>query len=234
VSVPNGAPGCADGGSFGRTGAAASGALLLLAASAAAATPAAEWSDLYGRCAKAVTKVEALDTEGLVQRGPTLIPDVVEEPPFGRRIEFDAAPLSARTVPTGIWARPDGRFELTLIEYPTRPGTRAICEVAPARNAPALTAAEAAAVFETFRAARAERIAAGGFAPLDADTEGRRAAMVSTAPNPRGCTVVASVTRDGDFFRSSVAERAGTPSCGGASLLAGLRELQMRTGETLR
>ena len=207
-------------------------ALTVLATEVTATTD--EWRNLHARCDAALTRVAALDTDGLIQRPPTLIPNYVDQPPFGRRVEYDVLRLSARTVPTGIWTHPGGRFEMTLIEYPTRPGTRAICEVQVAHGAPDLTDAEAAAILAAFRDTRAARIDAGAFAPLQTETEGKRAAMVSTEPNPRGCPVVASVSRGDGFFRSSVAERAGTSACGGASLMAGLRALQMGTGERMR
>ena len=122
---------------------------------------------------------------------------------------FDPTPLrtSARQVPAGIWARPGGRFELHLLEYKTRPGTRAICEVFVARSAAALDDDEARAIFAAFDAAH----------DVDVDDPTRMVATLSEA-NPRGCKVLASVTRRKDYFRSSVAEAAGRPGCGGPSL----------------
>ncbi|MEM7645144.1 MAG: hypothetical protein AAF366_21930, partial [Pseudomonadota bacterium] len=57
-------------------------------------------------------------------------------------------------------------------------------------------------------------------------SEPGREIRASMVPNGRGCPVVTSVTWDGDFFRSTISEGAGAPSCGGLSLHDGRRRLQ--------
>lgn len=200
-------------------------AILLASPAAASGDVVSEWRDLQGRCEAAVTEAAPLDVSGLEEREPTLIADVVEEPPFGVRIERVPLQTSVRNVPTGIWGVPGGRFEMTLLEFTTRPGTRAICEVAVARGAEGLSPAEADGIAAAF-AARRDAMAAGG--AFEAETFGAATVgMTSARPNPRGCPVVVSLTvrREGDRFRSSAAERAGVPGCGGPSLAGGLTRL---------
>ena len=190
----------------------------LFAASAALATPEGEWRDLHGRCADSVRTGAALDTGGLEERPPTLIADVVPEPPFGVRLEYDVLRTSQRLAPRGIWARPGGRFEMQILDYPTRAGSRSICEVTVARDAEPLTRAEAAPILDAFRDLRDGAITDGR---ATAQGDGRdRLRTASTGPNPRGCPVIASVTYAPGtaFFRSSVAEGPGAPDCGGVSL----------------
>jgi hypothetical protein len=194
----------------------------LLAAPAAATEAAADWRDLHDRCATAIATDTALDTEGLRALPPPFTIGEREDPVFGTRITLEVARLSARTVPAGIWVRPGGRFELRLIEYPAAPGLRAICEIRPARPTPPLTEAEGRDVADAFAALRDDRIAAGTHRALDAAD----LAMVATDRNPRDCAVTASLTRDDGFFRASVGERAGDPSCGGLSLEPGRRARQ--------
>ena len=185
----------------------------------------AEWRDLHLRCQAAVEGAEMLDISGLEDRNPTLIADIVDEAPFGLRIDFDVLRTSARTIPTGIWASPDGRFEVTLLEFTTRPGTRALCETRVARDAAPLTPAEADAILTEVRRMEAEAIADGTHEAADFEARSgvTRIGMTRTGPNPRGCPVVVSATFDParDYFRTSTAERAGVPACGGPSLAKG-------------
>ncbi len=202
--------------------------MTLLASAATAATLSDEWQDLHGRCLAAVEADVPLNTRGLVERPPTFIARRVPNGQLGTRLQLEVLRQSARIVPTGIWAQPGGRFELHLLEYPTRAGTRAICEIFVARGARRLSAQEGQTVLASFRDLRAGLLDRGY---ADIETRGAdRAAVVSGAPNPRGCPVVASVTHDGAFFRSAVSERAGVPDCGGTSLLAGKRRLQEQEG----
>ena len=128
---------------------------------------------------------------------------------FPRRV----APVSARTVPLGPWAAPGGTLRLQLLEYPTRPGSRTICEVVtPPRTD--LSPGEGEALAAAFRAWRDDLPP-----PWDtADFAGDRLGALH-GPNGRGCDVVASFTFDDGRLRSSVGERAGDPACGGASLV---------------
>ncbi|WP_299814348.1 hypothetical protein [uncultured Jannaschia sp.] len=204
----------------------------LLAATPAGAAPVDEWRDLHGRCVEAVRRGTALDTEGLEERPPTLIADVVPEPPFGVRLEYDVLRTSQRLAPRGIWARRDGRFEMQLLDYPTRAGSRSICEVSVARGAPPLTRAEAAPILDAFRDLRREAVAEGR-ATVEDDGHDRLRTEPAD-PNPRGCPVIVSVTftPGEDFFRSSAAEGPGAPDCGGVSLSGsgGLNPAQVLNG----
>lgn len=198
-------------------------ALALLATPAAASDVVAEWRDLHGRCQQAVATGAMLDVSGLDARDPTSIADVVEEPPFGVRIDYDALRTSARTAPTGIWGASGGRFEMTLIEFVTRPGVRAICEVGVAREVATLGAGEAKKIPGAFRDMRAAETVAGTFEAkaFDADAGTVRDGMTLAEANPRGCPVVVSLTSGPGYFRTSAAERAGVPECGGPSLAKG-------------
>ena len=161
---------------------------------------------------------------GLTEEPPTLL--YGDRRRIGSRsfIRRGISRLSARTVPVGIWAAPGGRFEMRLIEYPTRVGTRTICEVVVDRGKPPLNEAEAEAVADAFDAMRADAIAAGGWeeAALRSD-ETRRTGMERVAPNDRDCPVIASLSIDPSrgYFRSSVSEKVGAPMCGGKSLYNG-------------
>ena len=190
----------------------------LLAASPVWAAPEDEWRDLHRRCAEAVRTGDALDIEGLEERPPTLIADIVPEPPFGVRLEYDVLRTSQRLAPRGIWAQPDGRFEMQILDYPTRAGSRSICEVSVARDAAPLTDAEAAPILDAFRDLRRQAVLEE--AATEEDDGRDRLRTEAVAPNPRGCPVIASVTYtpEDDFFRSSVAEGPGAPDCGGVSL----------------
>ncbi|MEM7488304.1 MAG: hypothetical protein AAF390_04175 [Pseudomonadota bacterium] len=203
------------------------GRAVLLAVFLAAAGPAAaltgEWRDLYDRCERAVLDDMPIDGTDLRQRPPPFLIEEVPDRVFGTRLELDVLRTSLNIVPTGIWLRPGGRFEMRLLEFPTRPGTRAICEIVPARGAPDLTSAEADAVLTAFRDRQAAR-PDGAFETTRSDAD--RVVARATAPNARGCPVVTSVTHDGAFFRATISEGAGVPSCGGLSLHEGRRRLQ--------
>ena len=198
-------------------------ALLLASPAAASGDVVGAWRDLQDRCRAAVAGAERLDVEGLESRAPSFIARSVEDPLFGERFVLDVLRTSARTVPTGIWGPPGGRFEMQLLEFVTRPGTRAICEVRPARGGPDLTATEADAIWEAFDADRAEAVHGGGYVAADTRSgqDTRRAAIDLAGDNPRGCPVVVSLTVRPGYFRSSAAERAGVPGCGGPSLAEG-------------
>ena len=208
----------------------------LLAAPAAASDLADEWRGLHGRCAEAVAAAAVLDTDGLVDRLPDFAVEL-EEVEIGDRtltlFQLEVARISARTVPTGVWARPDGRLELRLVEFPTRPGTRALCEVVTPRRA-ALDAREGASLADAFRRWRAE---AAGWTARDVGDDGAttRIGAALEGPNPRGCAVVASLSFDAASgrLRSSVGERAGDASCGGPSLsgAGGLNPADVVDGE---
>ena len=185
-------------------------ALTFLALPAHASGLADEWRDLHGRCADAVTAGALLDLDGLTERPPEYLvePRVVALDDDHALTLFERRVLrtSARIVPRGVWAWPGGRLALRLLEYPTRPGIRTLCEVVAAPPGAALPPADARAVFRAFAAEHGGR-----------ESDGRIVATLAD-PNPRGCRVLASVSRSDGFFRSSVAEAAGDPACGGPSL----------------
>ncbi|MEM8848903.1 MAG: hypothetical protein AAGE03_02600 [Pseudomonadota bacterium] len=196
--------------------------LMLLGSPALAVTE--EWRDLYGRCERAILDDVPIDGRDLRQRPPPFLIDDAVNPLLGRFTVLDPLRTSLNIVPAGIWLHPDGRFEMRVLEFPTRPGTRAICEIIPARLAPDLTTREAAAILAAFRArdwARFDTIRA------EPTRDIRRAAE----PNGRGCPVVTSVTWEDGFFRSTISEGAGVPSCGGLSLYEGRRRLQTQGAE---
>lgn len=182
-----------------------------------------EWRDLQTRCMDAVVAGAMLDVSGLEARDPPLIGEVVDQSPFGIRIEYDALRSSARTVPTGIWSLPNGRFEMQLLEYTTKPGIRALCEVSTGADAPALTESEAARIVAAFGEIRDSGVEAGTYVEETFETDGTTLGMALAEPNPRECPVVITLTSDPaqDHFRSSAAERAGVPECGGPSLAKG-------------
>ncbi|MGB3406891.1 MAG: hypothetical protein WBA67_05295, partial [Jannaschia sp.] len=140
-----------------------------------------------------------------------------------RYVAPGAATVSGRVVPRGIWARDGGQLEMRVIEMKTRPGTRTICEIIPRRDGPVLTANEMDRLTEGYEAMRSRAIATGEWqdADLRSDVQTRRLGMDMIAANPRGCTVIASltVTAGVGYLRSAVSEKAGAPECGGASLV---------------
>lgn len=178
-----------------------------------------EWSDLHGRCLSAVTQGERLNVAGLEDRLPNFTGDMIEQDPFGYRLEIEPLGPGGRTLPAGVWAAEGGRLELWLLEYPTQAGFRAICEVRNGRGTADVTEAEAAQLRARF---------------LDDVTSAAHEALVTDAPrmsafrfaevNPRGCPVVTSFSVDAaaGYFRSSVSEAAGAPDCGGPSLARNL------------
>lgn len=132
-----------------------------------------------------------------------------------RQTRFERRVAQRDTV--GEWGRPEGRMILRLLEYPTRAGSRAICEVT-ARPAVTVSVNEALTIGNAFAALHRLR-------NTDVDAaDGGTVRVVATVDEdgPRGCRIVASVTRrnteNGAFFRSSVGEAVGRPDCGGASL----------------
>ncbi|MEM7597888.1 MAG: hypothetical protein AAF382_09330 [Pseudomonadota bacterium] len=181
------------------------GVSALLAAPALAGT--AEWQDLQDRCAAAVMSGDRLDVAGLDDRFPDFLFDLVEDDLLGPRVEPNFAGPGGRTVPTGVWGKAGGAFELWLIEYPTRAGFRAICEVRQARGA-TLNQEDLAQVSVIFRQSDADEI--------EVSTEGLWAFRL-TDENARGCPVVTSLATHARF-RSSVSEAAGVSECGGPSL----------------
>ncbi|CTQ33493.1 hypothetical protein [Jannaschia rubra] len=206
----------------------------LLLANAAAADAVPEWRDLYERCETAVVADMPFDATGLASRPPPVVGEVVEQAPFRDRIDYRTLATSGRIVPA-IWGVEGGRFEVELLEYPARNGTRAICEVVVAHDASALDDAEAEALLVAFDDLVGDRLADGDWQELDLDAGvgTTRTGMQLAAPNSRGCIVTASMTVDpaDGYFRSSVAEAAGDPGCGGQSLLTGRRALQRKATE---
>lgn len=180
--------------------------LLFALATTAYATP-AEWQDLQDRCATAVLAGEKLNVDGLEDRLPDFLFDVVEDELLGPRVEPDFAGPGGRTVPTGVWGTQGGSFELWLIEYPTRAGFRAICEVREARGT-VMSEGSVAMINETFAEQDAPRIEV---------TRPGLSAFRLTEANARGCPVVTSFSSRGGL-RSTVSEAAGAPHCGGPSL----------------
>ncbi|MEM9795923.1 MAG: hypothetical protein AAF919_05520 [Pseudomonadota bacterium] len=200
---------------------------VVISGNSALALPLADdWRDLHARCRVAVETGAVLETEGLRQRPPQFLWKEVDDGLFGTRFERRVLRTSARIVPTGIWIRPEGRFEMRLLEFPTRAGTRAICEIVSARGAPPLAAGDATRLVRAFEASWAASVEQGRYTRQDRDVIG--AAMASLRPNGRGCQTVSSITYDDGFFRSSVGEAAGQPDCGGRSLERGRRALQMQ------
>lgn len=201
--------------------------LALLLAAPASADIISEWHDLQARCGQAVESGAALDLAGLEPRAPTVTYDRQITDGTRRYIAANPARLSGRVVPRGIWGMPGGRFELRLIEYPTRPGTRTICEIIIARGTEPLTEAEGTALLAAFDTMRTEATAGGGWhrADLADDATTTREGMERNVVNRRGCPVIASVTVNAPraYFRSAVSEKAGIPSCGGVSLFPGGR-----------
>ncbi|MEM6587415.1 MAG: hypothetical protein AAF641_03125 [Pseudomonadota bacterium] len=186
-------------------------ALAIIGISAGFALPAmaatGDWQDLQDRCEVAVLGGEKLNVVGLDDRLPDILFDVVESDLLGPRVEVEFSALGGRTVPTGVWGTKDGAFELWLIEYPTRAGFRAICEVRQARGQ--VIGSEAVAALEaTFKEVEAPRI--------DVSRD-ELTAFRLTDENPRGCPVVTSFSA-GSALRSSVSEAVGVPDCGGPSL----------------
>ncbi|TFL18993.1 hypothetical protein [Jannaschia formosa] len=197
--------------------------------SAAAADLTSEWRDLQARCGAAVARGAALDLSGLRERAPDFAYNRDVTDGTRRYLAPGAATVGGRLVPRNFEA-PDGALRLRLIEYRTRPGTRAICEIVPRR---ALTGDEARTLLDAYRDMMRAALAQGDWqrADLRSDATVIREGMTATEPNARACPVIASVTvrpAEGDF-RSSVSEMAGAPECGGASLLD--RPAPRRPGE---
>ncbi|MEO0772121.1 MAG: hypothetical protein AAFZ04_02955 [Pseudomonadota bacterium] len=180
-----------------------------LALPAMAAT--GDWQDLQDRCEVAVLNGEKLNVAGLDDRLPDILFDVVESDLLGPRVEVEFSALGGRTVPTGVWGTEDGAFELWLIEYPTRAGFRAICEVRQARG---VTIGEEAMaqLSDSFDQVDAEKI----YVQRDGLTAYRL-----SEENARGCVVVTSLSTH-SRVRSSVSEAADAPECGGPSLASGV------------
>lgn len=198
--------------------------LAALCAGTASAGSVADWRDLHARCGQAVSGGTALDTGGLQQRPPTLAYN--RRLSDGRRTYLAPGPVGA-AVPKGIWAHEGGQFELRLIEYPTQPGTRTICEVIVRRGTPPLSSSETLDIEAEFTAMQQRAIVSGRWqnAELRNSETTRRMGITQVSPNPRGCPVIASLTIDParDVLRSAVSEQAGVPSCGGLSLFGDRR-----------
>ncbi len=190
-------------------------ALAIIGISAGLTLPAlavtGDWQDLQDRCEVAVLQGEKLNVAGLDDRLPDILFDVVESDLLGPRVEIEFSALGGRTVPTGVWGTEDGAFELWLIEYPTRAGFRAICEVRQARDV-TVDEEALAQLSASFDQMDAEKI--------NVSREGLRAFRLS-GENARGCPVVTSLSTHSQF-RSSVSEAAGVPECGGPSLASGV------------
>ena len=134
---------------------------------------------------------------GTPPRGP-LDPD----PPRAVAItRFDRAPARIGRAAPAEWGAPGGRLRLRVIEYPARPGTRAICEVT---TRPGI------------------RVAVSDAAPIRTAFD---ALPAPATPNPRGCPVVTGYKHHPatGILRTSVSEGAGDPTCGGASLIGDRR-----------
>ena len=191
-----------------------------LIATPAAADIAAEWRDLQARCGAAVARGAGLDLSGLREAAPEFTYDRRVTDGTRRYLAPNAATVGGRIVPR-VFERPEGALRLRLIEHPTRPGTRAICEVVPRG---ALDPNAAGALLDAFRAMKGSALEQGGWQDktLRSDATVTREGMVTTAPNVRGCPVIAQITvrADQGDVRSSVSEMAGAPGCGGPSLLA--------------
>lgn len=185
------------------------GLFVILSTPAVAVTE--DWKDLQDRCATAVLSGERLNVAGLQDRLPDFLFDVVESDILGPRVELNFSGPTGRTVPTGVWGTQKGPFELWLIEYPTRAGFRAICEVRQARGA-TLSSKDVAALKAAFETADGDAI------------EVSRAGLTAywlTKANPRGCPVVTRLSTQVGL-RSAVSEAAGVPTCGGPSLASGV------------
>jgi hypothetical protein len=164
----------------------------------------------------------ALDLSGLRERAPDFTVDRRVTDGNRSYVAPGAATVGGRIVPRNFEA-PDGALRLRLIEYQTRPGTRAICEIIPRRT---LTRSETDAVLAAHREMQAAALDQGGWeeADLRSNAITLREGMTTTDPNARACPVIASLTlrpADGSF-RSAVSEMAGAPGCGGPSLLTHL------------
>ncbi|MEM9349539.1 MAG: hypothetical protein AAGA47_04710 [Pseudomonadota bacterium] len=192
-------------------------ALVLSGVPALASALQAEWEDLHTRCFEAVTTGERLNLAGLEDRLPSFEARIVEDPVLGQRTEFHVLRSGGRTVPVGIWGPPGGALEMRLLEYPTRAGFRAICEVRAARiGAPLIQQPHIDALRATFEATAMAR----GDEPLELRRPLRMTAYTVDPANPRDCAVVASFSTGEDgYLRSSVSEAAGAPDCGGPSLV---------------
>ena len=124
------------------------------------------------------------------------------EPGSDLRItRFDRAPARIGRAAPAEWGAPGGRLRLRVIEYPARPGTRAICEVT---TRPGI------------------RVAVSDAAPIRTAFD---ALPAPATPNPRGCPVVTGYKHHPatGILRTSVSEGAGDPTCGGASLIGDRR-----------
>jgi hypothetical protein len=174
-----------------------------------------EWSDLHERCMTSVTKGERLNVTGLQERLPNVTVDIIDQEPFGQRLEFDPLGPGGRTLPTSVWAAKDGRLEMWLIEYPTRAGFRAICEVRQGRGTVGVTEAEASQLRELF----IENLRSTAHSEVPTDTPSLSAFQLDQV-NARGCPVITSFSADAEtgYFRTSVSEAIGAADCGGASL----------------
>jgi hypothetical protein len=159
----------------------------------------------------AVLQGKKLNVTGLEDRLPDIRFDVVEDELLGPRVELEFSGPGGRTIPTGVWGTEGGQFEIWLIEYPTRAGFRAICEVREARGT-TVSREDIVALQQTFATTDAEEI--------DVSREGLTAFRLA-AENPRGCPVVTSFSAH-STLRSSVSEAAGAPDCGGPSLASGV------------
>ncbi|MEO0371263.1 MAG: hypothetical protein AAF231_07390 [Pseudomonadota bacterium] len=166
-----------------------------------------DWQDLQDRCQAAVLHGEKLNVAGLDDRLPDILFDVVESDLLGPRVEIEFSALGGRTVPTGVWGTDGGSFELWLIEYPTRAGFRAICEVRQVRGV-TMDQEALAQLATSFEQVDAEKI--------NVSRDGLKAFRLS-GENARGCVVVTSLSTH-SRVRSSVSEAAGVPECGGPSV----------------
>ena len=161
-------------------------------ASPATADVATEWRDLQARCGAAIVRGAALDLSGLRERAPAFAYNRNVTDGTRRYVAPGAATVGGRLVPR-VFEAPDGALRMRLIEHRTRPGTRAICEIEARRP---LTPAQSDALRGAWDEMQAAALAQGGWAekPVTSDATVTREAMTTTAPNARGCPVVASLT----------------------------------------
>lgn len=190
----------------------------------ATADPLMEWRDLQARCGQAVAGASVLDLSGLEERAPTVTYNRNLTDGTRRYIGQGVA-RAGNTAPRGVWGQQGGALELRVIEMKTQPGTRMICEIIPRRGGPGLSRAQMDLLQDGYRDMRDRAVATGAWMPvtLRSDTRTQRMGMELHSPNARGCPVIASLSVEpsAGYFRSAVSEKAGIPTCGGASLIKG-------------
>ncbi|QYO75900.1 hypothetical protein [Devosia salina] len=164
------------------------------------------WRQLWTRCRIAIEQGEKLNTQGLIDLGPSIMrvaPITVEG--------LDAPLMPGYEVLEQRWQPPGSSFVLVEGEYPDE---RRSCEVRLAPNVPSVTSVEEAAFVSAFIQERRLLVASGTHEERNPDPiYSTNLGVGSLARSGSGCRIISGLhveTRPGrePFFNSFAAEQS--------------------------